>query len=91
MEIEVKRRAKPQDYDAPDEQDLLRQIIAKLNKKGDKLQLEENRLQLFSEENLLSEVELPEGGGTAVEIESITGPEIDEIMKGEKKTCKEER
>ncbi len=88
VEIEVKRRAKPQDYDAPDEQDLLRQIIAKLNKKGDKLQLEENRLQLFSEENLLSEVELPEGGGTAVEIESITGPEIDEIMKGEKKHAK---
>lgn len=90
-EIEVERRAKPQDYDAPDEQDLLRQVIAKLNKKGDRLQLEENRLQLFSEENLLSEVELPEGGGTAVEIESITGPEIDEIMKGEKKTCQEER
>lgn len=40
-------------------------------------------MQLFSGENLLSEVELPEGGGGGtVEIESITNPEIDEIMKG---------
>ena len=40
-------------------------------------------MQLFSGENLLSEVELPEGGGSeTVEIESITNPEIDEIMKG---------
>ena len=58
-------------------------VLEQLNKKGDRLQLEENRMQLFSGENLLSEVELPEGGGGGtVEIESITNPEIDEIMKG---------
>ena len=45
--------------------------------------MEENRLQLFSGENLLSEAELPESGGSGtVEIGSITNPEIDEIMKG---------
>lgn len=45
--------------------------------------MEENRMQLFSGKNLLSEVELPNGGDSGtVEIESITNPEIDEIMKG---------
>lgn len=91
IEMVVEKRAKPHGYEDPEENELLGEVLEQLNRKGDRLQLEENRLQLFSEENLLSEVELPEGGGTAVEIESITGSEIDEIMKGEKNTCQKER
>ena len=83
VRLGVKARKKPQDYEAPDDKHALEQVLEQLNKKGDRLYLEENRMQLFSGENLLSEVELPEGGGSeTVEIESITNPEIDEIMKG---------
>lgn len=83
VRLGVKARKKPQDYEAPEDKYALEQILEQLNKKGDRLYLEENRMQLFSEENLLSEVELPKGGGSGtVEIESITNPEIDEIMKG---------
>ena len=83
IRLSVKARKKPEDYEAPADKHVLEQVLEQLNKKGDRLYLEENRMQLFSGENLLSEVELPEGGGSeTVEIESITNPEIDEIMKG---------
>lgn len=79
----MNKRPKPEDYEEPEEEHILEELLEQLNKKGDRLYLEENRMQLFSGENLLSEVELPEGGGSeTVEIESITNPEIDEIMKG---------
>ena len=83
IECVVNKRPKPEDYEEPEEEHILEELLEQLNKKGDRLYLEENRMQLFSGENLLSEVELPEGGGSeTVEIESITNPEIDEIMKG---------
>lgn len=83
IECVVSKRAKPEDYEEPEKEQLLEELLEQLNKKGDRLQMEENRMQLFSGKNLLSEVELPNGGDSGtVEIESITNPEIDEIMKG---------
>lgn len=80
-EIEVKKRAKPQDYDAPDEQNLLRQIIAELDAKADDIELEGSELQLMSKKKGIgSKVRLPSGSG---DVMSITNQEIDEIMKGE--------
>lgn len=80
-EIEVKKRAKPQDYDAPDEQDLLRQILAALDLKADDMKLEGNELQLMAKKKGIgSKVRLPSGNG---DVASITNQEIDEIMKGE--------
>lgn len=80
-EIEVKKRAKPKDYDAPDEQDLLRQIISELDTKADDIELEGNELQLLSKKKGIgSKIRLPSGGG---DVTSITNQEIDEIMKGE--------
>ena len=80
-EIEVKKRAKPKDYDAPDEQDLLRQIISELDTKADDIELEGNELQLMSKKKGIgSKIRLPSGGG---DVTSITNQEIDEIMKGE--------
>lgn len=55
--------------------------MEQLKQKGDGLQLEGNQLQLLSGNDPISSVNLPNSGGT-VEIESITNPEIDEIMKG---------
>ncbi|MBS5763606.1 MAG: hypothetical protein KHW68_08880 [Lachnospiraceae bacterium] len=80
-EIEVKKRAKPQDYDAPDEQDLLRQILSELDTKADDMKMEENELQLMSKKKGIgSRIRLPSGSG---DMTSITNQEIDEIMKGE--------
>lgn len=81
VEIEVKKRAKPQDYDAPDEQNLLRQIIAELDAKADDIELEGSELQLMSKKKGIgSKIRLPSGSG---DVTSITNQEIDEIMKGE--------
>ena len=55
--------------------------MEQLKQKGDGLQLEGNQLRLLSGNDPISSVNLPNSGGT-VEIESITNPEIDEIMKG---------
>ena len=54
----------------------MEQILEQLNKKGDRLYLEENRMQLFSEENLLSEVELEAGAGNEI----ITEDEINGLF-----------
>lgn len=80
----VNPRAKPEDYTEPGNRNILQQIIQKLNKKADGLQVEEDRLQLLSGKTPIgNEVKLPQGGGTGENIESITNQEIDEIMKGE--------
>ena len=68
-EIEVKKRAKPQDYDAPDEQDLLRQILSELDTKADNIKIEGNELQLMSKKKGIgSKVRLPSGGGDLTSI-----------------------
>ena len=81
IRLSVKARKKPEDYEAPADKHVLEQIVEQLKQKGDGLQLEGNQLQLLSGNDPISSVNLPNSGGT-VEIESITNPEIDEIMKG---------
>lgn len=80
----VNPRAKPEDYTEPENRDILQQIMQKLNKKADGLQVKEDHLQLLSGKTPIgNEVKLPQGGGTGENIEPITDREIDEIMKGE--------
>lgn len=82
--LTVNPRAKPEDYTDPEDENILQQIVEKLNKKADGLQVKEDHLQLLSGENPIgNEVKLPQGGGAGENIESITNQEIDEIMKGE--------
>lgn len=76
IECVVNKRPKPEDYEEPEEEHILEELLEQLNKKGDRLYLEENRMQLFSGENLLSEVELPEGGGSEI----ITEDEINGLF-----------
>lgn len=82
VEMPVEKRAKPQEYEEPEEKEILGELLEKLNKKGEELQLDGKQLKLLSNKKPISSVELPSGDGAAV-IESITNPEIDEIMKGE--------
>ena len=81
IRMPVNRRPKPEDYSSPAEKNLLRKLVDDIKNKADGLQLVEgDSLQLLSgEEPLGDPVELPAGGG-AVGIESITNPEIDQIM-----------
>ena len=81
IECVVNKRPKPEDYEEPEEEHILEQIVERLKQKGDGLQLEGNQLQLLSGKDTISSVNLSNSGGT-VEIESITNSEIDEIMKG---------
>ena len=83
VRLGVKARKKPQDYEAPDDKHALEQVLEQTSIKRGQADIWKKPDAAFSGENLLSEVELPEGGGSeTVEIESITNPEIDEIMKG---------
>ena len=76
VRLGVKARKKPQDYEAPDDKHALEQVLEQLNKKGDRLYLEENRMQLFSGENLLSEVELEACAGNEI----VTEDEINGLF-----------
>lgn len=80
--IYVKPRAKPKDYEEPEHEELLRQLLNEIKKKGDGLQLTGSELQLLSGETPVGNKVQISGGGTG-DITSITIPEIDEIMKGE--------
>lgn len=81
ISLPVERRPKPDDYDSPAEKNLLRQMMDKLDKKADNLQLSDGNLQLLSGQNEIGEkIRLPTGSG---EVESITNTEIDEMMEGE--------
>ncbi len=81
VSIPVTPRPKPEDYDSPGEKNLLRQMMDRLDKKADNLQLSDGALQLLSGENEIGEkIRLPTGGSG---VESITNTEIDEIMEGE--------
>ncbi len=77
----VKKRPKPEDYSAPADKNIIRQLQDDMNKKADGLQLTDDGLQLFSGDVPIgSPVDIPAG---SVEIISIPDTEIDEIMKGE--------
>ena len=80
----VKRRPKPEDYDAPADRNIIRQIQEELDKKADGIQLIEDshQLQLTARGDPVGDaIQLPDGA--AGEVESITNPEIDDMMKGE--------
>lgn len=78
----VKARARPEDYEAPADKDIIAQLREEVKKKADGAQINENNLQLTSEgEPVGDPVALPSGAGG--EVESIPNDEIDEMMKGE--------
>ena len=77
----VKKRPKPEDYDAPADKNIIRQIQEELNRKADGMQVTDGGLQLMSGNDPIgSPVELP---SASVDIMPIPDTEIDEIMKGE--------
>lgn len=78
----VKPRAKPNHYTAPEDTELLRQLLEELKKKGDGLQYENQELQLLSGETPVGNKVQISGSGTG-NVASITIPEIDKIMEGE--------
>lgn len=75
----VKKRPKPEDYDAPADKNIIRQLQDELAGKADGLQITDEGLQLMSGNDPIGD---PVPAGTA-DIESIPDSEIDEIMKGE--------
>lgn len=81
IRLPVKRRAKPQEYDAPDEKNALEQILAIAEGKADGLSLDDDgSLQLTAKGEPVGEaVTLPGGGGAGVD--AITIQEIDDMMK----------
>lgn len=68
--LSVKRRARPNDYSAPPEKNLLRQLIEELGKKADNAKIIDGALQLLSGEKEVGDrVRLPSGsGGREVEL-----------------------
>ena len=77
----VKKRPKPEDYDAPADKNIIRQIQEELIGKADGMQMTDAGLQLMSGDDPIGPpVELP---SAIVDIMPIRDTEIDEIMKGE--------
>lgn len=75
----VKKRPKPEDYDAPSDKNIIQQIREELEKKADGIKLTEAGLILTSGGDQVGEPVDLQGEG----IEPIPNEEIDEIMKGE--------
>lgn len=70
VSLPVKRRPRPDDYDSPGEQNLLRKMLEELKGKADDLQESEGYLQLLSGTTPIgNRIRLPEGGGSGREIE----------------------
>ena len=77
----VKKRPKPEDYDAPADKNIIRQMQEELAGKADGMQMTDAGLQLMSGDDPIGPpVELP---SASVDIMPIPDTEIDEIMKGE--------
>lgn len=77
----VKKRPKPEDYDAPADKNIIRQIQEELIGKADGMQMTDSGLQLMSGDDPIgTPVKIQSG---TVDIISIPDTEIDEIMKGE--------
>lgn len=68
--LNVRARPKPEDYDAPADKNLLRQVLEALSMKADDLKLDdEGYLQLLSGEELIgSRVRLSSGSGKEIEL-----------------------
>ena len=70
ISLPVKRRPRPDDYDSPGEQNLLRKMMEEVKGKADDLQESEGYLQLLSGTTPIgNRIRLPEGGGSGREIE----------------------
>ena len=77
----VKKRPRPENYDAPEDKNIIRQIQEDLIGKADGLQMTDSGLQLMSGDDPIGDpVDIPSG---TMDIISIPDDEIDEIMKGE--------
>ena len=67
--LPVKRRARPSDYSAPPDKDLLRQLMEAVENKADNMKLTDGALQLLSGEKEIGDrIRLPAGGGREIEI-----------------------
>lgn len=68
--LSVRRRARPNDYSAPPEKNLLRQLMEELEKKADNAKIIDGALQLLSGEKEIGDrIRLPSGnGGREVEL-----------------------
>lgn len=68
--LNVRARPKPEDYDAPADKNLLRQVIDELSTKADDLKLDDDGyLQLLSgNEPVGTRIRLPSGGGREIEL-----------------------
>lgn len=70
IQLPVKRRPRPDGYDSPGEQNLLRKMMEELKSKADNVQESEGYLQLLSGTTPIgNRIRLPEGGGSGREIE----------------------
>lgn len=79
----MKKRQKPEDYSAPEDQDVIAKIENDLKSKADGLRLEGMELQLMSGETPIGEaIEIPIGQGGTV-MNPIQEGEIDGMMEGE--------
>ena len=54
VEMPVEKRAKPQEYEEPEEKEILGELLEKLNKKGEELQLDGKQLKLLSNKKPIS-------------------------------------
>ena len=80
IRMPVRRRPKPQEYDAPDEKNTLEQILSVAQGKADGLALDGNKLQLTAGGDPIGEeITLPGGDGAGME--AVTEEEIDEMME----------
>lgn len=81
VHLKVKARAKPEEYDAPDQKNALQQILDVAQGKADGAEIVDGVLQLTAGGSPVGDpVELPGGAG---DMEPISNEEIDQTMKGE--------
>ena len=79
----VTRRAKPKDYSAPGDEDIIIYLKKEIARKADSIMLNDGCLQLTSDGKPVgAAVELPAGG--SADIDAIPNESIDEIMEGER-------
>ena len=79
----VTRRARPKDYNAPEDEDIIAYLKKEITRKADNIKLDSGKIQLTSDGNPIGEaIELPESGST--DIDAIPNESIDEIMEGDK-------
>lgn len=71
VSIPVKMRPKPDDYDTPAGENMLRKLIKEVGQKADNINLTDGVLQLYSGGNPIgTKVRLPTGGGREIELKN---------------------